>query len=125
MTVFSLWIRSSPSPVPLALVGAMTSARKQLTTAEVSQTLSAVGAPSMPSNANKEAVGKLGQRVAQHIVEYRETEELVTLDPDEVGVARANRKETPPNLKVLHKKLTNSLSKDFYDPNRHLALRWW
>ena len=92
-----------------------------LSAADVTKTLAAAGAPTAPPNANKEAVGKLGHRVAQHLTKYREEPEVVFLQPEEVGVAPHNRGGARPNLQVIHERITQSFQKDGYDPARHLS----
>ena len=87
----------------------------------VSKTLAAVGAPTAPPTANKEVIGKLGHRVATRLTTFREEPDVVNLQPDEVGVAPANRRGAHPNLQVLHERITASFAKDGHDPSRHLA----
>jgi len=85
-----------------------------------------MGKPQAPANANREALGKLGHEVATFLQEWRELSEdgeppaLVRIPPDEVGVCPRNRGGAPPNLQVLHKRITASFEKHGYDPSRHL-----
>ena len=80
-----------------------------------------MGAPTAPPTANKEVIGKLGHRAATHLTTFREEPDVVNLQPDEVGVAPANRGGAHPNLQVLHERITASFEKDGYDPSRHLV----
>ena len=93
----------------------------RLSAAQVTAALAKVGAPTAPAGASKEVLGKLGHRVAQHLLEYREEPDLVFLALDEVGVSPENRLGADPNLVVLHARITSSFETDGYDPSRHLA----
>ena len=72
----------------------------RLTEQQVTATLASVGAPPVPPNANKEVIGKLGHRVAQHLIQYREEPDVVPLPGPEVGVSPHNRLGAEPNLVV-------------------------
>ena len=71
-------------------------------------------------------IGKLGHEVAAFLIEWREQPEdgeppvLVRIFPDEIGVCIRNRGGAPPNLQVLHRRITTSFQKHGYDPSRHL-----
>lgn len=63
----------------------------------------------------------LGQRVAQYIKQYRETDSPLELKPHLVGVHPTNRGGADPNLQVVHHKILASFAKDGYDATRHLT----
>ena len=107
-----------------------------LSVAEHSAVLASYGAPLAPSKANPEALGKLGHRVAQALIDWAErpdddddddddavpqhTARHRRIPPQQIGVAPANRGGAHPNLQVLHKRITTSFKEKGYDPSRHL-----